>query len=81
MADRTFIARELARSVGLGGRDRRAASAAERARVSVTRAIRHALARIHVHAPRLGAHLDHAIRTGTYCAYRPDPEMKIRWQT
>jgi tetratricopeptide (TPR) repeat protein len=81
LADRAFIARELARSVGLGGRDRRAASAAERARVSVTRAIRHALARIHVHAPRLGAHLDHAIRTGTYCAYKPDPAANTHWET
>jgi hypothetical protein len=47
--------------------------------VSVTRAIRHALARIRTNAPRLGAHLDHAIRTGTYCAYRPDPAANGRW--
>jgi tetratricopeptide (TPR) repeat protein len=79
MADRAFIARELARAVGLGGRDRRTASATERARVSVTRAIRHALSRIHAHAPRLGAHLDHAIRTGTYCAYEPDPAANVHW--
>jgi tetratricopeptide (TPR) repeat protein len=78
-AERAFIARELARGIGLGGRDRRAASASERARVSVTRAIRHALSRIRTHDPCLAAHLDHAIRTGTYCAYVPDPATNIRW--
>lgn len=78
-AEREFIARELARAVGLGGRDRRAASASERARVSVTRAIRHALTRIRSHDADLGAHLDRAIRTGTYCAYLPDPAARIRW--
>jgi hypothetical protein len=48
-------------------------SAAERARASVTRAIRHAMARIRAHHPALGEHLDRTIRTGTYCAYLPDP--------
>jgi hypothetical protein len=38
-----FLASELARAVGLGGRDRRAASHAERARLNVTRAIRAAM--------------------------------------
>ena len=40
-AERDFLVRELSRAVGLGGRDRRASSASERARVAVTRAIRH----------------------------------------
>ncbi|HET7322254.1 MAG TPA: hypothetical protein VFI96_07165 [Longimicrobiaceae bacterium] len=71
-AEREFLVRELSRAVGLGGRDRRAGVASERARASVTRAIRLALARIRAHDPQLGAHLDHAVRTGTYCAYRPD---------
>jgi hypothetical protein len=31
------VGRELSRAVGLGGRDRRAASASERARINVTR--------------------------------------------
>ena len=35
-AERDFLVQELARAVGLGGRDRRAASASERARVAVT---------------------------------------------
>ena len=39
-AERGFLVRELAGAVGLGGRDRRAASASERARAGVTRAVR-----------------------------------------
>ncbi len=50
-AERDFLVRELARAVGLGGRDRRAASASERARSGVTRAIRQAIARIGQHHP------------------------------
>ena len=72
-AERDFLVRELSRAVGLGGRDRRAASASERARVGVTRAIRYAIARIGEHHPLLGEHLSLAIRTGTYCGYLPDP--------
>ena len=41
--------REMARAVGLGGRDRRAGSAAERARLNVTRAIKSALQKISEH--------------------------------
>jgi tetratricopeptide (TPR) repeat protein len=64
-AEREFLVRELSRAVGLGGRDRRAASASERARVAVTRAIRQGIARIGAHHPELGEHLNGAIRTGT----------------
>ena len=72
-AERDFLVRELARAIGLGGRDRRAASASERARSGVTRAMRQGIARIGEHHPELGEHLNHAVRTGTYCAYVPDP--------
>ena len=65
---------QLARvAFGLGGRGRRAASASERARAGVTRALRQAIARIGQNHPRLGEHLGRTIRTGTYCAYVPDP--------
>ena len=79
-AERDFLVRELSRAVGLGGRDRRAASASERARVAVTRAIRKAIGRIGQHHPQLGEHLDRAIRTGTSCAYLPDPRASGRWK-
>jgi hypothetical protein len=78
-AERDFLVRELARAVGLGGRDRRVGSASERARASVTRAVRQAMARIHEYHPELGKHLDRAIRTGTYCAYLPDPRVPPAW--
>jgi tetratricopeptide (TPR) repeat protein len=74
-----FLIRELARAVGLGGRDRRSGSDSERARASVTRAIRQAMARIREHNSPLGEHLDRAIRTGTYCAYLPDPRVPVAW--
>ena len=79
--ERAFLIRELSRAVGLSGRARRAGSASERARVSVTRAIRHALSRIHQHDPPLGEHLDRAIRTGTYCVYLPDTRITAPWIT
>src|SRR5215207_7100893 len=72
-AERDFLLRELSRAFGLGGRDRRAASASERARAGVTRALRQAIARIGEHDPKLGEHLSRTIRTATYCAYLPDP--------
>jgi tetratricopeptide (TPR) repeat protein len=78
-AERDFLVRELSQALGLGGRDRRAASASERARVAVTRAVRQAITRIDEHNPQLGEHLNRAIRTGTYCAYLPDPRAPTRW--
>jgi tetratricopeptide (TPR) repeat protein len=80
-AERDFLVRELARAVGLGGRDRRAGSASERARSGVTRAVRQGIARIGEHHPQLGEHLSRSVRTGTYCAYAPDPSdaASSRW--
>jgi tetratricopeptide (TPR) repeat protein len=78
-AEREFLVRELARAVGLGGRDRRAASVSERARASVTKAVREAMARIRQHNAQLGEHLERAIRTGTYCAYLPDARLPVNW--
>ncbi|MGH2763363.1 MAG: transcriptional regulator, partial [Thermoleophilaceae bacterium] len=78
-AERDFLVRELARAVGLGGRDRRAASVSERARSGVTRAVRQGIARIGEHHPELGKHLDGTVRTGTYCAYVPDPGAPAAW--
>ena len=80
-AERDFLVRELSRAVGRGGRDRRAGSASERARVGVTRAIRHGIARIGEHHPELGEHLTRAIRTGTHCAYLPDSRASVRWRS
>lgn len=75
-----FLATELAAAVGLGGRDRRAASPSERARINITRAIRAALSRITTHDPNLGTHLEATVHTGTFCSYIPDPRSSPRWQ-
>jgi hypothetical protein len=74
-----FIAHELSAAVGLGGRDRRAASAAERARVNVTRALRREIRRIADEDARLGRELETTVRTGTFCAYEPDPRRPVAW--
>ena len=79
-AELDFLADELARAVGLGGRDRRAASHAERARLNATRAIRAAMANLADANPTLGRHLSSAIRTGRYCSYTPDPRVPITWE-
>jgi tetratricopeptide (TPR) repeat protein len=79
-AERDFLVRELSYAMGLDGRDRRFPSASERARASVTRAVRKAIARIHEHLPVMGRHLDRTIRTGTYCAYMPDPRSPADWR-
>jgi len=66
-----FIEQELSQALGLGGRERKAGSAAERARVNVQRRIRDAIRRIEGHHQGLARHLDRSVRTGTYCAYEP----------
>jgi tetratricopeptide (TPR) repeat protein len=75
-----FLLREISRAVGLGGRDRRAGSAAERARLNVTRAIKTALQKISEHQAELGGLLDHSVRTGLFCCYVADPHAPISWQ-
>jgi hypothetical protein len=45
----------------------------------VTRAVRQAVVRIGEHHPSLGRHLGRTIRTGTYCAYDPDPRTPVVW--
>jgi tetratricopeptide (TPR) repeat protein len=72
---------QLSGAVGLGGRDRSAtASSSERARVSVTRAIRGALDRLAAQSPGLARHLEVTVHTGTYCSYTPDPRAPITWE-
>jgi len=53
--------------------------ATERARLSVTRAIRRALFRIAAVQPVLGRHLHTTIRTGTRCSYAPG-QPPIAWE-
>jgi hypothetical protein len=74
-----FLVSELATATGLGGRDRRPGSDAERARVNVTRAVRSAMARLGEQHPELGRHLEQAVRTGTYCSYQGDRRAPVEW--
>jgi tetratricopeptide (TPR) repeat protein len=72
------LTRELARSVDLFGRDRSSGSADERARLRVTNAIKYAVSGIKTHHEPLAGHLNKTIKTGFYCAYRPD--FRIDWE-
>jgi hypothetical protein len=65
------LSAELSRAFGLGGRARRAGSNVERARVNVQRRLKHAIERIAGECPAAGKHLEWAIRTGSFCSYRP----------
>jgi tetratricopeptide (TPR) repeat protein len=71
-AELEFVAAELSRAVGLGGRERRAGGAAERARVNVQRRLRDAIKRISAQEPRLGRRLERSVKTGVFCRYDPD---------
>jgi tetratricopeptide (TPR) repeat protein len=70
---------QLAGAFGLGGRDRRAASATERARLNVTRALRTAIAGLAEALPDAGRALDRRVRTGLFCVYAPESDDEIRW--
>jgi len=74
-----FITDQLSAAVGLGGRDRKAASDAERARLAVTKRIRAALERIRQANPVLAHHLTGAITTGYFCSYAPKADTKSTW--
>jgi hypothetical protein len=73
------IRRTLARALGVGGRARRTGSAAERARLVVTKRIRAAVARIRAASPRLGHHLATSVRTGIVCVYSQAPGERAGW--
>jgi hypothetical protein len=71
LEEQEALQRELTRAFGLGGRQRASGSAAERARVNVTRRIRDAIEKIGEHLPDAARYLDNTIKTGTYCKYTP----------
>jgi tetratricopeptide (TPR) repeat protein len=69
------LVEQLSEAFGLGGRARANRSSAERARTAVTYRIRAAIRRLDEVHPELGRHLNNAIRTGTWCSYRPEADM------
>jgi hypothetical protein len=76
--ERDALLDELAAVTGLGGRPRQAGSDTERMRKAVGNRIRLALGRIADVHPELGRHLRVSVRTGTFCRYQPDRE--VRWR-
>ncbi|RIK90079.1 MAG: hypothetical protein DCC71_25650 [Proteobacteria bacterium] len=60
--------------------EHRAGSAAERARVNVTRTVRAAIEKIAAAHPALGEHLAATVRTGLFSSYAPDPRRALRWE-
>src|ERR1700726_1528273 len=71
---------ELSRAVGLGGRNRRAVSASERARQSIGKTIKSVLDRIEQSDTGLANILLRCIKTGNFCSYQPDSEFPIAWE-
>jgi uncharacterized membrane protein len=74
------LTRELSRAVGLGGRNRRAVSASERARQSIGKTIKSVLDKIAQTDAQLGNFFARSLRTGNFCSYQPDPEFPIAWE-
>ena len=74
------IADQLAAAVGLGGRNRRASSEAERARSAVTKRIKATINKIRQVMPALGQHLATRIKTGYFCSYNPHPDRPVSWK-
>jgi tetratricopeptide (TPR) repeat protein len=70
-AELEFLRAELSRALGLGGRERRAGGAAERARINVQRRLRDTVRRITLQHAELGQRLERSLKTGLYCSYRP----------
>ena len=75
-----FLGREISRAVGLGGRDRRAGSAVERARLNVTRSIKAAVDKIGERDIELGRLLTRSIRTGLFSSYMQDSSNAANWK-
>ena len=75
-----FLSDQIAAAVGLGGRNRKAASHTERARLMVTKAIKAAIAKVRTRDASIGRYLATVIKTGNCCAYDPDSAPPVSWQ-
>ncbi|HWC11985.1 MAG TPA: AAA family ATPase [Acidimicrobiales bacterium] len=78
-SERDFLVAELAAAFGLGGRPRPGpGDVDERLRKAVRARIKDALRRLDSVHPSAAHHLRHSVRTGLWCAYRP--ERPTSWQ-
>jgi Domain of unknown function (DUF4118) len=78
--ERDCIADQLAMAVGLGGRDRKTASEAERARSAITKRIKDSIHKLTEAMPSLGRHLAATIKTGYFCSYAAGPDRRVEWK-
>jgi hypothetical protein len=78
--ERDALLAQVASATGLSGRQRQTGASAERARVAVRKAIAAAIARVDEVDSATGRLLRDTIRTGTACAYEPDPHRPVRWE-
>jgi hypothetical protein len=74
------ISKYLASAVGVGRRDRKSSSDAERARSAVTKCIKKAIEKIGDAIPSLGCHLATRIKTGYFCSYNPHLDRPVAWK-
>lgn len=79
-AERDALLAEVSAATGLHGRPRTTGSGAERARVTVRKAIASALETIHGADPVVARHLTARVRTGVRCRYEPDPDAPVEWR-
>jgi tetratricopeptide (TPR) repeat protein len=70
-AELDAVAEQLAAAVGLGGRDRHAASNVERARINVQRRLKDTIASASLQDAALGRYLQATVKTGTFCSFIP----------
>lgn len=69
----------VAETEGFGGRVARDPTAADRARVNITKHLKRSIERIAALDGTLGEHLRVSVSTGMYCAYEPAPGAEYRW--
>ena len=70
------IVDHLARAIGMGGKARKVTGTIEKCRTAVTWRIRSAVKKIAEVHPALGKHLEASIKTGIFCEYSPEHEVK-----
>lgn len=80
VAERAALLAEVSAATGLGGRARHVGGSAERARVTVRKAIVAALETITAADPVVGRHLATHVRTGFTCSYEPDADRSLTWE-
>ncbi|HEY7070914.1 MAG TPA: ATP-binding protein, partial [Acidimicrobiales bacterium] len=70
---------EIESATGLGGRARAFTDPGERARSSVSKAIKRAIDMIDDASPAIAAALRDTVQCGTVCSYVPDPKAPVSW--